>query len=244
MTLRKRTLSLLAAAAVGFGATGAAAAEVVELDDIAVYIEWNSTDTDYGIQFFWDSGGFTKMRVSNEDGKTVLDVKTKKNVKDQGLTEGFFESVEPPSSELSREQFFERFPEGEYSFKGKGIEGEKLVGETEFTHTLPAPPANLFPEGGSTPSHLGFDAGFDPVTQDTDGNALDVELYVLVLEKIDDEPILQVLEVILPPTQTSIAVPPEFLEPNTEYKLEIIAQEESGNRTIAETEAFTTDGPI
>jgi len=221
--------------------TSASAGEVVELDDVAVFVEWNSTDTDYGIQFFWDSDGFTKMRVSNESGKAVLDVKTKKNVRAQGLTEGFFESVEPPSSEVSMEEFFERFPEGVYTFAGKGTEGEKLEGETEFTHTLPAPPANLSPSEGEIVSTAGFVAGFDPVTEDTEGNPLDVELYVLVLEKLDDEPILQVLEVILPPTQTSVTVPGEFLEPDTEYKLEIIAQEESGNRTITETGAFTTD---
>jgi len=232
---------LLALLAFLTASTSTSAGEVVELDDISVHVEWNSTDTDYGIQFFWDSDGFTRMRVSNESGKTVLDVKTKKNVRAQGLTEGFFESVEPPSAVLSMEQFFERFPEGVYTFRGKGTEGEKLEGETEFTHTLPAPPANLSPTGGEIVSADGFLAGFDPVTEDTEGNALDIEYYVLVLEKLDDEPILQVFEVILPPTQTSIAIPGEFLEPDTEYKLEIIAQEESGNRTITETGGFSTD---
>ena len=37
----------------------------------------------------------------------------------------------------------------------------------------------------------------------------------------------------------SATVPPEFLVPDTEYKFEVIVQEESGNRTISETE-FTT----
>ena len=46
---------------------------------------------------------------------------------------------------------------------------------------------------------------------------------------------------ILPPTQTSVSVPAEFLEPDTDYKLEVIAQEESGNRTITEEATFTTD---
>ena len=49
--------------------------------------------------------------------------------------------------------------------------------------------------------------------------------------------------VILRPSQTSVFVPAAFLEPDTEYKLEVIAQEESGNRTIAETGTFTTDSP-
>ena len=133
-----------------------AAKPEVELDDIAVFIEWNSTDTDYGLQIFWDSDGFTKMKVSNHQGKTVLDVKTKKNVKEQGLTEGFFESVEPPADEVSMAEFFERFPEGDYKFKGKGTEGERLVGETELTHDLLTPLTNLMPNTGDTVSRNGF----------------------------------------------------------------------------------------
>ncbi len=64
---------------------------------------------------------------------------------------------------------------------------------------------------------------------------------MVVVEKEDDDPILQTFEVILPPTRTSVAVPGEFLEEDTEYKLEVIAQEESGNRTITEEGSFTTD---
>ena len=50
------------------------------------------------------------------------------------------------------------------------------------------------------------------------------------------------MSVILRPVPNpSVFVPPEFLENDTEYKLEVIVQEESGNRTIAESETFTTD---
>ncbi len=235
-------LVAVAALIIILGAT-TSARSVVELDEAEVFIEWNSTDTDFGIQFFWDSIGFTRMTVRNTSGKKVLDVKTKKNVRAQGLTEGFFESVEPPASELPMEEFFARFPEGEYEFRGLSIEGDLLVGEADFTHILPASPENLSPEEGDVVSHLGFTASFDPVTEDTDGNPLDIELYVVVVEKEDDEPILQVFEVVLRPGQTSVWVPEQFLEPDTEYKLEVIAQEESGNRTITESGTFTTDSP-
>ena len=213
----------------------------VELDEAAVFIEWNSTDTDFGIQFFWDGDPWSEMEVENTRGKTVLKVNVKKNVKDQGLTEGFFESAEPPASELSMEEFFERFPEGTYEFEGETLEGDELVGEAEVTHTLPAPPENISPEGGDTVSHNGFTVSFDAVTEDTDGNAIDIEFYVVVVEKEDDDPILQVFEVILRPGVTSVDIPGQFLEPETEYKIEIIAQEESGNRTITETGLFETD---
>jgi hypothetical protein len=234
-------LVAVTALTLNLGATASAGSDVVELDEAEVFIEWNSTDTDFGIQFFWDSIGFTRMEVRNEKGKKVLDVKTAKNVKAQGLTEGFFESVELPASELSGEEFLDRFPEGEYEFRGKSIDGDRLVGEADFTHILPAPPEDLFPAEGNVVSHEGFTASFSPVTEDLDGKLLDIELYAVVVEKLDDEPILQVFSVILPPTQTSVFVPEEFLEPDTEYKLEVIAQEESGNRTISETGPFTTD---
>jgi hypothetical protein len=181
------------------------------------------------------------MTVRNTSGKKVLDVKTSKNVKEQGLTEGFFESVEPPASELSMEEFLARFPEGEYIFIGWSIEGGWLWGETEFTHTLPAPPANLSPAEDDVVSHTGFTASFDAVTEDTEGNPLDIEYYEVVVEKEDDDPILQTFKVILRPGQTSVWVPEEFLEPDTEYKLEVIAVEESGNKTITEEGTFTTD---
>jgi hypothetical protein len=131
---------------------------------------------------------------------------------------------------------------GTYEFRGRTLEGDPLVGEAEFTHTLPAPPENLSPSTGVV-SHLGFTASFDAVTEDAEGNPLAIAFYEVVVEKIDDEPILQVFSVILRPTQTSVAVPREFLEPATAYKLEVIAVEEGGNRTIAESGTFTTDSP-
>ena len=83
----------------------------IELDEAAVFIEWNSTDTDFGIQVFWDGEPWKKMTVKNERGKPVMGVKVKKNLKAQGMTEGFFESAEPPASELDMDQFFARHPE-------------------------------------------------------------------------------------------------------------------------------------
>jgi hypothetical protein len=212
----------------------------VELDEAAVFIEWNSTDTDFGIQFFWDGEPWKSMSVMNHKGKIVLNVRAWSNVAAQGLTEGFFESAEPPASELSMSEFLARHPEGEYEFRGRTLEGEMLVGEAEFTHTLPAAPTNLSPEEDDVVSHEGFTVSFDAVTKDTDGNDIDIEFYEVVVEKEDDEPILQVFSVILPPDRTSVEVPEEFLEPDTEYKLEVIAQEESGNRSITESGSFVT----
>ena len=235
------TLGITALGASGKGGKDDDDEDEIELDEAAVFIEWNSTDTDFGIQVFWDGDPWKSMKVENHDGKKVLDVKTGKNVKAQGLTEGFFESAEPPASELSMQQFFDRHPEGTYEFKGKTLDGKEIEGEAEFTHTLPSPPKNLKPAGGDIVSRNGFTVSFDEVTKDTEGNDIDIEFYVVVVEKEDVDPILQTIEIILRPGTTSVDIPKQFLEAETEYKIEVIAQEESGNRTITETGLFETD---
>ena len=213
----------------------------VELDEAEVFIEFNSTDTDFGIQFFWDGEPWEKMKVEGPDGKTVLKVKVSKSVKKQGLTEGFFESAEPPASVLPMKEFLKRFPAGDYEFEGKTLEGKEIEGETELTHIIPAPPKNLSPKQGAEVSpSLPLVVSFDAVTKDLDGESLEPELYQVVVETEND--ILRVFSIILEGdvSSPSVTVPPEFLQPDTEYKFEVIVQEESGNRTISETEFSTT----
>ena len=176
------------------------------------------------------------MRVEGPDERTVLRVRASRNLQDQGLTEGFFESAEPSTEELTMEEFLERFPEGEYDFEGKTLEGEGIEGETEFTHVIPAPPSGLFPPDESLiDASLPLTVGFDAVASDLDGAPLEPELYELILETETD--ILEVLTVVLDggTASPSLDVPAQFLKPGLEYKFEVIVQEESGNRTISET---------
>ena len=236
------SLALGAFALLIASAASAGKKEIVELDEAEVFVEWNTTDGDFGIQVFWDSDGWKRMRINNPDGKRTMDVRTWKNLREQGMTEGFFESVEPGPDELSMEEFFDRHEEGTYHFRGDGLEKIVLVGEAEFTHELLAPPFDLSPAGGDVVSAAGFTASFDVEPVDLEGEELEIEFCELVLEKEDDEEFLAVLSVILAPGVTSVDVPEQFLEPDTEYKLEVICQEESGNRTIAETDGFSTDG--
>jgi len=249
--IRKWPLFLLVAAlTLGVTAPGAsgdededdeACREEIELDEASVFIEWNSTDTDFGIQVFWDGEPWKRMKLENPRGKKVMDVRVRRNLAAQGMTEGFFESAEPPASELSMKQFFKRHPEGTYEFEGRTLEGDELEGEADFTHDLPAPPKSLSPAAGDVVSPDGFTVSFDAVTKDIHGDPIAIEFYEVVVEKEDDEPILQTISIILRPGRTSVAIPGAFLEPETEYKLEVIAQEESGNRTITETGLFETD---
>ncbi len=212
----------------------------VELDEAEVFIEFNSTDGDFGIQFFWDGEPWRRMKCEGPDERKVLDVRIRRNLARQGMTEGFFESAEPSTAVLSMEQFLARFPEGEYEFEGRTLEGDEIEGETEFTHTLPAAPANLSPaDGDEVDASEPLVVSFDAVTTDLDGDPLEPELYELIVETEDD--ILRVFSIVLggDAANPSVTIPPEFLSPETEYKFEVIVQEESGNRTIAESEFST-----
>ena len=111
----------------------------VELDEAEVFIEYNSTDGDFGIHFFWDGEPWKWMTVWNEHLWPVLNVSIRENVRAQGLTEAFFESAEPTLDELSFQEFLERFPEDEYRFRGRTLDWKRLVGEADFTHVIPCP---------------------------------------------------------------------------------------------------------
>ena len=254
------TIILLTAVAVFFTMGGSALAKgwkkkkAEELDPVNVFIEWNSSDEDQGIQFFWDSDGFTRMIVFNERGKKVLDIETKNSVKKQGLTEVAIESVEPDESEQTLCDFFKRFPEGTYKFWGKSIEGGWLYGEAEFTHDLVNPveidlsewPKITWEVGAEVPE---LDCA-DLFDADVVGYEVVVELVVKeVIEDAEDgedgEERVFKQTTTLPEFVEQLTISPEFVRligfyegsedwDVEELKVEILADEESGNRTITE----------
>lgn len=210
----------------------------IPLDVARAFIEFNATDGDFGIHLFWDGDAWKKMKVEDPDENVILRVRASNSLGDQGLTEGFFESAEPSTDKLTMEEFFERFPEGTYEFEGMSLEGDELEGEAEFTHTLPAQPRNLYPpEGAVLDARDPLIVTFDAVTSDLEGNPLTPDVYHVIVEVDDDHLFTVVIAGDL--ASPSVTVPPEFLEGGTEYQLEIIAQEEGGNRTISETDFST-----
>lgn len=232
---------LVTAVAVFLTMGGFALAEEVELDKANVFIEWNSTDGDHGIQFFWDSEGFTDMTVSTTDGSLVVD--TSGNILQQGLTEIAIESVEPEESEQTRAQFFERFPEGDYEFEGTSTEGDTITGEAEFTHDLLEPV--VFKK-----IKLPVIEWIEPTLNDVTGEPLEVVDYELVVELVvlvevngDEEERVYKETTNYPAGFTKHIVGNRFMKliknpPGEveELKVEILATEPSGNRSITEQE--------
>ena len=232
----------------------------IELDEAEVFIEYNSTDGDFGIQFFWDGEAWASMAVTNDSG-TVLDVEVSGNVLQQGLTEGFFESAEPTLDELSFQDFLTRFPEDVYEFEGWTINTSELVGEAELTHIIPCPPSidtvDWQPDDGI------LSVSWHPVTGivdpeqdipdpeesgptciDPEGE-LEIKGYEAVFEAVIKRQgnVEQVLvdSVTLPADVTSATAAPEFVDAVDtagkkvqEVKFEVIAIEDSGNKTITE----------
>ena len=239
---------LVTAVAVFLTMGGSALGQEVELDEANVFIEWNSTDGDHGIQFFWDSEGFTDMTVTNEQNGELV-VETSGNIFDQGLTEVGIESVEPDESEQTRAQFFARFRAGPYEFEGTSTEGDTITGEAELTHDLLEPV--VFKK-----IKLPVIEWIEPTLNDVTGEPLEVVGYELVVELVveievnDDEENGDTVERVFkettnyPAGYTKHIVGNRFMKliknpPGEiiEGKVEILADEPSGNRTITE-EAF------
>lgn len=229
--------------------TAAPVGEEIELDEVAVFIEYNATDDEHVVGFFWDGDPWKSMVVRGPNGpkaksKPVLNVKPKANARKQGLVEGFFETEPPDLEETTLEEFFAEFPEGTYTFKGKGLEkGEKLVGETEFSHALPDDPGNVFPDDGDMlDGRAGITVTFDPVTEDLDGDPIDIHFYTVVVEyesPESGEDLVFSMSMDGSVEAPAVTIPPEFLIDGETYTVEIIVQAENGNRTVCELEFDT-----
>lgn len=208
--------------------------KVVEIDDSRIKFEINSTDEDGGIQVFLDAEPWRTMNIYDPRGRRVFRAKTSGNIGANGGTELFLESGEPEFSELSLEELLERFPAGTYQFRGRGIEGERLVGSGALTHDLPDGPTLVFPPEDSEP--------LDPtdVTLMWEGvdppNGSPIIAYQVLVVQPDTGVVALPkvsLDIMMPPTATSLTVPAGFLLPDTEYEWEVLAIEAGGNQTLS-----------
>jgi hypothetical protein len=223
-------------------------AGAIPFDVATVFAELNDTDGDLGFHALIDGDAWKRLEIEAPDERRLLFVRVSGRLARQGLTELFFESAEPPFDELSPEEFFERFPEGEYEISGRTTDGEERESVAEFTHVMPAPPGNIEVSGEPTPTDCDAEdppvvsdpvvISFDEVTAshpDLGASDPDIEIagYQVVVER--EEPTLLVFSVDLPPSETQVQVPPEFIAFGTEFKLEVLAREASGNQTAVET---------
>jgi hypothetical protein len=243
-------LAVATAVSMSGGAAPANGADEISFGVADVFAELNDTDGDLGFHALIEGDAWKRLKIEDPDGRQILLVRPVRSLAQQGLTELFFESAEPPFDELSPEEFFDRFPEGRYEITGRTIEGDKMRSRDRFTHVMPAPPDNLEVSGESALSDCDEDGpvkvdknepiiiSFDEVEEShPDLGAFDPDIeivgYQVVVER--EEPTVLVFSIDLPPSETEVEVPPEFIALGEEFKFEVLAREASGNQTAVES---------
>jgi hypothetical protein len=247
----------LAAAIVGLGVDSPRAASTTDSSDpcanlagqkvqiatAKLIVEYNATDEDIGVHGAFDDQGWSKLCVYDPSGSPVLNVSPKSQLKDLTMAGIFFESREPPIDEFSFADLKAKFPEGQYKVKGLSFDGTVLVGSARFTHDVPRAPKVTAPADGATVDPDDLTVKWRDVTKTVDGDPVNITAYEVIVTKeqhVDPHGFSQpIYDVHVPPDRNSLSVPEEFLEPNTEYELEVLALEESGNQTIS-VSFFTT----
>lgn len=231
-------LSIVLAGCVADSASSGAG-PAVPLKEAKLNIEHNAKDEDTGFQGFLDSEGWRKMTITGPDGR-VLTLQAEGELASLGMTELFFETVEPANADVPIAEILEQLPEGRYRFEGEGVEAGEETGRTTgvawLTHTIPQGPPLLWPEEGATVPLEDLVVRWGLVDRSIEGKPVRIIAYQLIVEK-DETPDPHMigkrgLSVYLPATTTQLTVPREFLEPGTAYLWEVLAIEESGNQAL------------
>jgi hypothetical protein len=206
--------------------------EVAEL-----YFELNDTDEDLGIHGKIDGGPWKNIWIKDPYYKPIMKVTARGRLRQQAVTELFFESAEPSFDDLDPDDFFDRFPGGYYRIYGWSEDGELLKGKSLIRHVMPAPPGGI-EVSGTDIDHKNVDCesetlpevglgedddviiSWDPVTEShpTIGEDGDIEavLYQVVVEfdvEVDGEDFESVFSVDLPPSEErmSMTIPRAYI---------------------------------
>ena len=253
--MKRSILPILLAATVmillGVAAVSIRAAGETPFSEANVFFELNDTDGDLGIHALIDGRPWKNLEIEDSRERPMLTIVTAERLRKQGLTELFFESAEPTFDELPPEQFFRRFPEGDYEIEGRMLNGGKLESEDEVNHLMPAPPENVELSGIEAAEDCDADPlpevaepvviTWDPVTEShpeigRTGEPIEVENYQVVIEGED-----LTLTVDLGPDATEFEVPEGLTEPGQELKFEIVVREASGGNQTAVESCFIVE---
>jgi hypothetical protein len=220
-----------------------------------IHFETNASACDMGIQIKFDTDGITKGSVRDPNGHTIYSFTSKGNMKASGgQTEGFLEGIEPQITELlsalhcapSDEEgqstladLFALWPAGDYTFEGTA-KGAKFEAKATLTHFIPAGPEIVAPtEGTIVPDAalvIQWNAVTDAIlTSNPNLGPVDIVGYhILVEENVPDVEVTPEVDIDVDASQTSVTIPEQYLNPNTVYRFEILATDQSGNQTISE----------
>ena len=133
------------------------------------------------------------------------------------------------------EQFKKLFPEGAYRFRGSTVDGTPVTASATLTHNFPDGPTIVSPAADTRVRPDRVVVEWAPVTTPA---GIDIARYQVLV--VQEEPVLRVFSADLPATATRLSVPAEFVQPRTEYKVEVLAIETGGNQTLTELNFRTT----
>lgn len=251
--LTTTTLSLLGLSAVPlWAACDSLPSEVRPVSEAKVFIEDNAGAGDIGVHAFLGVSGWTELCLFDPNDTLIMHLKPQNALSDLGLSEIFWESVEPPYTDWGFEDLKAAFPEGSYTVKGAGKDGKALLGTATFTTTVPLmpnilEPATILDEEGDVPAvpHGPVTVAWDPVTQARDGRDVTITGYqiIVILEGTSDPNGFsgQEFNLHVAPEVSRVVIPEAFLRPASLYELEVIAIEQSGNQTIGGSSFFRTE---
>jgi hypothetical protein len=244
--LRRRTLPLVLPVILAWSAPPGGAAQALELAAADIFYELNATDGDLGVHVALDAESWRDLRIEGPAGRTIIKVEPEGDLKEIGLTELSFEGEEPSLAEVPFARLRSLFPEGDYVFLARTTDDRELRSTDPLTAELPCPVTVVSPAEEEEVPPDGVIVGwqpapgiFDPDTKkcDTGGEVGLVGYQVIVLLENAEAGLRREFLVDLPPGATGVPVPVAFVEEGarlegTEFTLEVLAVEDSGNKTI------------
>jgi hypothetical protein len=226
LTIRS-SLTLLATSFVLLAPPGQRA-WAVPFGEARLYIEFNQSANDLGYHVSLDGEDWKRLKIVNPLGKVIFDVRGSGAYKQLGMTELFFEGAEPNLDEFPLDDLLALFPEGDYEFEGKTVDGEEIEGTAMLSHAVPNGPANVTAVLGANDSLV---ISWEAVTTHPVGfpnRPISIVAYQLIVKPF---------QVTVPSSVTSVTVPPEFVGslPSGEILFEVLAIDVSGNQSITES---------
>jgi len=198
----------------------------VPLSISRIYWEYNASADDLGVHVTLDGEDWKKLKIFRPDEQELFEVRGRGPYSQLGMTELFFEGAEPSLADFPLEDLLAMFPEGEYEFEGRTVDGEEIEGSSMFTHAIPDGPAVFAQVGSNDFVRISWNAVTAPPLGFPNRPIVIAGYQVIV----------GTFQVTLPPTAFSVTVPPEFvasLAPG-EHPYEVLAIEQSGNQTLTE----------
>jgi hypothetical protein len=248
MTFRRLALPLLTPVILAWPVLSSSPAEAIPFSEADIFFELNATARDLGVHVSLDAESWKELRIEGPGAKRIAEVIPRGNLGKIGLTELFFEGEEPSLADVPFSSFLQKVPAGTYTFLGTTVENQPLRSTDRLTTDIPCPVPVVSPrEDEAVPVDavvVGWRAApgvFNPDTRRCNTRR-EVGLvgYQVIVEIVnEDRDINRQLIVDLPADARQLSVTPGFIRgaqnlPGTEFKLEVLAIEDSGNKTITE----------